>query len=127
MYVCMCVCVNVCVCVRACVWVRVCMRACVRVYVCMYVCIFVMYYMFYLMSVFSVAYPELVSGGVSKSHKFKGLVKVSASKGVIRVDLKKIMTGGFPGNQKTPLDTPLVFLTEKCWPNSNIDYGGGGR
>ena len=34
----------------------------------------------------SVAYPELVSGGVSKGHKFKGLVKVGASKGVIRVD-----------------------------------------
>ena len=37
-----------------------------------------------------VAYPELVSGGgVSKSHKCKGLVKVGASKGV-----KKIMIGG---------------------------------
>ena len=39
----------------------------------------------------SVAYPaipELVSGGGggSKSHKFKWLVKVGASKGVIRVD-----------------------------------------
>ena len=36
--------------------------------------------------IIAVAYPEYVSGGVSKSHKFKGLVKVSASKGVIRVD-----------------------------------------
>ena len=34
----------------------------------------------------AVAYPELVSRGVSKSHKYKGLVKVGASKGVIRVD-----------------------------------------
>ena len=42
----------------------------------------------------SVAYPELVSRGVSKSHKFKGLVKVDASKGVIRVDLKKSRPGG---------------------------------
>ena len=56
-----------------------------------------------------VAYPELVSGGVSKSHKFNGLVKVGAGKGVIRVDLKKKHGGGggFLGNQKTPLDTPL--------------------
>ena len=55
------------------------------------------------------AYPELVSGGGFPSHKFKGLVKVSASNSVIRVDLKKIMAGGggFPGNQKTPLDAPL--------------------
>ena len=54
--------------------------------------------------------------GVSKSHKFKGLVKVGASKGVIRVDLKKIMVGGggFPGNQKTPLDTPLVRATQSA-------------
>ena len=65
-----------------------------------------------------VAYPELVSGGVSKSHKFKGLVNVGASKGVIRVDLKKIMAGGggFPGNQKTPLDTPLESI--HTTPNS---------
>ena len=34
----------------------------------------------------AVAYPELVSWGVAKSHKFKGLLKVGASKGVIRVD-----------------------------------------
>ena len=30
----------------------------------------------------AVAYPELVSGGVSKSHKFKWLVKVGAGKGL---------------------------------------------
>ena len=30
----------------------------------------------------SVAYPKLVSGGVSESHKFKSLVKIGASKGV---------------------------------------------
>ena len=57
------------------------------------------------------AYPELVSRGISKSDKFKGLVKVGASNlsmGVIRVDLKKSWPGGgFPSNQKTPLDTPL--------------------
>ena len=54
-----------------------------------------------------VAYPELVSKGVSKCHKFKWLVKVSASKGVIRVDLKKIMAvGGFWATQKK-LDMPL--------------------
>ena len=60
----------------------------------------------------SVAYPELVSGGFP-SHKFKGLVKVSASNGVIRVDWKKIMAGGrgFPGNQNNPLDTPLRRLS----------------
>ena len=34
----------------------------------------------------AVAYPELVSRGVSKSQKFKRLVKVGASMGVIRVD-----------------------------------------
>ena len=44
---------------------------------------------------------------VSKSHKFKWLVKVGASKGVIRVYLNKSWPGGFPGNQKPPLDTPL--------------------
>ena len=48
-------------------------------------------------------------GGGFPSHTFKGLVKVSASYSVIRVDLKKIMAGGggFPGNQKKTLDTPL--------------------
>ena len=57
----------------------------------------------------TVAYPELVSGGFP-SHKFKWLAKVGASKCVIRVDLKKKSWpgGGFPGNQKTPLDTPLL-------------------
>ena len=48
------------------------------------------------------AYPELVSRGVSKSHKFKGLVKVGASKGVIRVDLKKIMARGVSGQPENP-------------------------
>ena len=33
---------------------------------------------------YSVAFPELVSGGVSKSHKFNGLVKV----GAVRVSLE---------------------------------------
>ena len=54
-------------------------------------------------------------GGVSKSHTFKGLVKVGASKGVLRVDLKKSWPGGFPGNQKTTLDTPL-YRGPNCMP-----------
>ena len=37
----------------------------------------------------AVAYPELVSRGVSKSRKFKWLVKIVASKGVTPPDLKK--------------------------------------
>ena len=41
--------------------------------------------------------------GGSKSRKLKWLVKVGAGKG----DLKNHGLGGFPGNQKTPLDTPL--------------------
>ena len=53
------------------------------------------------------AYPELVSRGVSKSRKFKWLVKVGACKDVNPVIKKKSWPGGFPGNQKTPLDTPL--------------------
>ena len=45
--------------------------------------------------------------GGSKSRKFKWLVKVGACKDV-NPQIKKIMAGGgFPGNQKTPLDTPL--------------------
>ena len=52
----------------------------------------------------AVAYPEaeLVSGGVSKSHKFKGLVKVGASKGFMRVDLKKNHGRGGSGQPETP-------------------------
>ena len=57
---CVCVCVCVCACVRACVRARV--RACARV------C--------------AVAYPELVSKGVSKSRKCKFLVRVGGSNGV---------------------------------------------
>ena len=57
------------------------------------------------------AYPELVSRGVSKSDKFKGLVKVGASNlsmGVIRVDLKKSWPGGgLSGKPEKNLDTPL--------------------
>ena len=48
------------------------------------------------------AYPELVSGGVSKSHKCKGLVKVGAGKGVIRVDLKKHGRGGVSEQPENP-------------------------
>ena len=55
------------------------------------------------------AYPELVSRGVSKSRKCKWLVKVGACKDVNPLIKKKSWPGGggFPGNQKTPLDTPL--------------------
>ena len=55
----------------------------------------------------SVAYPDLVlRGGCFQSHTFKWLVKVGASKGVIRVDLKKSWPGGFRATKKN-LDTPL--------------------
>ena len=48
------------------------------------------------------AYPELVSGGFP-SHTFKWLVKVGANKGVIRLDLNKIMAGGgFRATRKPP-------------------------
>ena len=48
------------------------------------------------------AYPELVSGGFP-SHTFKGLVKVSASNSVIRVDLKKNHgRGGVSGQPENP-------------------------
>ena len=59
----------------------------------------------------SVAYPELVSGGVSKSHTFKGLVKVGASKGVIRVDLKKTWSGGGVSGQP---ENPPGYATDFC-------------
>ena len=59
----------------------------------------------------AVAYPELVLGGGFQSHKFKGMVKVGAIKGVVRVYLEKNRAGVFPSNQKTPLDTPL-FTSE---------------
>ena len=55
----------------------------------------------YSYSLISVAYPELVSRGVSKSRKCKWLVKVGASNGVTPTD-KKIMAGGFPDNQNHP-------------------------
>ncbi len=55
------------------------------------------------------AYPELVSRGVSKSCKFKWLVKVGACKDVNPLIKKNHGRGGFPGNQKTPLDTPLIL------------------
>ena len=49
----------------------------------------------------AVAYPELVSGGVSKSRKFKCLVKVGANK-VVTPDLKKIMAGGVSRQPENP-------------------------
>ena len=49
--------------------------------------------------------------GVSKSQKFKGLVKVGASKGVIslmiRVDLTIHAGGGGFRATRNPLETPL--------------------
>ena len=57
------------------------------------------------------AYPELVSRGVSKSRKCKWLVKVGASNGVTPMN-KKIMVSGGGGFRATepdnPLDTPMV-------------------
>ena len=40
--------------------------------------------------------------GVSKSHKCNRLVKVGASKGVIRVDLKNTWPGGGSGQPENP-------------------------
>ena len=46
-----------------------------------------------------VALPRIRSWSQGRfpSHKFKGLVKVGAGKGVTRVDLKKNMAGGVSG------------------------------
>ena len=61
------------------------------------------------------AYPELVSRGVSKSRKYKWLVKVGACKDVNPLFKKKSWPGeGFPGNQKTPLDTPLSTVVRSA-------------
>ena len=61
------------------------------------------------------AYPELVWRGVSERRKCKWPVRVGASNGDTTL-IKKIMVGegGFPGNQKTPLNTPLKGGT-KFW------------
>ena len=45
-------------------------------------------------SLVSVAYPEMVSRGVSKSRKFKRLVKIGASKGVTPLIEKNHGWGG---------------------------------
>ena len=50
----------------------------------------------------TVAYPKLVSWRVSKSHKFRGLAKIGACKGVIKVDLNKSCRGGFRATRKPP-------------------------
>ena len=55
----------------------------------------------------TVAYPELVSRGVSKSRKFKWLVKVGACKDVNPLIKKNMAGGGVSGQPETPLDTPL--------------------
>ena len=49
----------------------------------------------------AVAFPELVSRGVSKSRKFKWLVKVGACKDVNPL-IKKIMAGGVSGQPENP-------------------------
>ena len=55
-----------------------------------------------------VAYPELVSRGVSKSLKCKWLVKVCASNGFIPLIKKSMAGGGFRATRTPPpLDTPL--------------------
>ena len=59
----------------------------------------------------AVVYPELVSAGVSKTRKFKWLVKVGASIVLTPPDLYNNLgrgggEGGFPGNQKKNLDMP---------------------
>ena len=64
----------------------------------------------------TVAYPELVSEGVSKSHQFEGLVKVGAGKAVVRADLKKIMAGGASGQPENPPGYATVTFI-----NSRID------
>ena len=61
----------------------------------------------------------LLGSGVSRvglrggfpSHTFKWLVKVGASKCVIRVDLKKIMAGGGLRATRKPPNTPLLGST----------------
>ena len=61
------------------------------------------------------AYPELASRGVSERRKCKWLVRVGGALGSVPVTVTPTMIlknhgrggGGFPGNQKTPLDTPL--------------------
>ena len=65
-------------------------------------------------------------GGGFPSDKLKWLVKVGASKCVIRVDLKKIMAGRrFPGNQKKTLDTPLGMDTTCLYNQLLAVYLGG--
>ena len=58
----------------------------------------------------TVAYPELVSRGVSERRKCKWLVRVVASNGVTLL-IKKIMVGGggVSGQPENPLDTPLRY------------------
>ena len=59
-----------------------------------------------------VAYPELVSGGGGvPSHTFKWLLKVGASKSVIRVDLKKNMVGGGGGGGSGQPEKPHGYAT----------------
>ena len=56
----------------------------------------------------AVAYPGLVSRGVSKSRKCKWLVKVGASNRVTHLIIKtKSWPGGGSGQPENPLDTPL--------------------
>ena len=57
------------------------------------------------------AYPELVSRGVSKSRKFKWLVKVGACKDVNPLILKKSWPGGVSGQPENPLGYATVAVT----------------
>ena len=55
-----------------------------------------------------VAYPELVSRGVSERRKCKWLVRVGASNGVTPLIKKNHgRGGGVCGQPENPLDTPL--------------------
>ena len=58
------------------------------------------------------AYPELVSRGVSKSRKFKWLVKVGACKDVNPLIKKKIMAGGGVSGQ--PENPPGYATADVC-------------
>ena len=62
----------------------------------------------------AVAYPELVLRRVSERRKCKWLVMVGVSINVVKPLINKIMArgGGFPGNQKKNLDTPLIMWAE---------------
>ena len=63
------------------------------------------------------AYPELVSRGVSKSRKFKWLVKVGACKDVNLLIKKNHGRGGGGGGVSGQPETPPGYATA----NANLD------